>query len=288
MGKWLTKSAFPGERRNGGISFSIDGKGYVGLGGNDSNSLLLDFWQYTPVHDTWVRKADFPAEKAFCGAVCSFTIGSKGYVLTYLSYFYAYDPQQDIWIEKARLPGGPRPGATGFSIGNKGYVGTGNYDQVYKDFWEYDPSLDRWTRKADFEGQARTVAQAFSLQGKGYIGFGYPGTGGLNSHFFDLWEYDPLRDSWQKKAEFTERKDYVGFSWATASKAYVVITQSASYPYDKADVWEFDTSQSTWRKLAYFPSGYYLNCQVFTVNNSAYVVGGFGPGSSQQVWQFNP
>jgi len=38
-----------------------------------------------------------------------------------------------------------------FSIGNKGYVGTGDgYGGYVTTFWEYDPSIDVWTQKADF------------------------------------------------------------------------------------------------------------------------------------------
>jgi len=59
-----------------------------------------------------------------------------------------------------------------FSIGNKGYIGTG-YDPSYKnDFWEYDPTANNWTRKADFLGSARQLAVGFSIGNKGYIGTG--------------------------------------------------------------------------------------------------------------------
>ena len=41
-----------------------------------------------------------------------------------------------------------RGGAIGFSIGSKGYMGTG-YDgsSSTKDFWEYDPSVNTWTER---------------------------------------------------------------------------------------------------------------------------------------------
>ena len=45
----------------------------------------------------------------------------------------------NTWTQKADFGGTARNAAVGFSIGSKGYIGTG-YDGSYcKDFWEYDP-----------------------------------------------------------------------------------------------------------------------------------------------------
>lgn len=80
---------------------------------------------------------------------------------------------QGTWTEKAIFSGGGRRGAVGFSIGNKGYIGTGYSGVSYKtDFWEYDPILDSWTQKADFGGGARYHATGFSIGNMGYIGTG--------------------------------------------------------------------------------------------------------------------
>jgi len=45
----------------------------------------------------------------------------------------------NTWTQKTDFGGTVRQGAVGFSIGSKGYIGTGydgNYS-YYKDFWEY-------------------------------------------------------------------------------------------------------------------------------------------------------
>src|SRR5438876_9135229 len=79
---------------------------------------------------------------------------------------------QNIWIQKASFGGIARMGAVAFSIGTKGYIGTGGdfYGIYYTDFWEYDPSTDAWTQKADFPGTARYRAIGFSTDSNGYIG----------------------------------------------------------------------------------------------------------------------
>ena len=57
--------------------------------------------------------------------------------------------------------------AVGFSIGSKGYLGTGDSGPYNKDFWEFDPLINSWTQKADFAGTARSYAVGFSIGAKG-------------------------------------------------------------------------------------------------------------------------
>jgi hypothetical protein len=65
----------------------------------------------------------------------------KGYIGTgldsyYTQDFWEWDQATDTWTQKTNFAGIPRGYAVGFSIGNKGYVGTGRLE---KDFWEFDP-----------------------------------------------------------------------------------------------------------------------------------------------------
>jgi hypothetical protein len=102
--------------------------------------------------------------------------------------FWEYDPATDVWTRKADFGGGGRSTSFGFSIGTKGYIGTGSDASFsnHKDFWEYDPATNAWTRKEDFGGSGRVFAVGFSIGNKGYAGTGvYPvGTK-------DFWEYTP-------------------------------------------------------------------------------------------------
>jgi N-acetylneuraminic acid mutarotase len=66
--------------------------------------------------------------------------------------FWEYDPATNTWKQKADFGGGVRSVAVGFSIADKGYIGTGWDDSYKKDFWEYDPTTNTWTQKADFGG----------------------------------------------------------------------------------------------------------------------------------------
>jgi N-acetylneuraminic acid mutarotase len=89
----------------------------------------------------------------------------------------------------------------GFSIGSKGYVGTGTIGSPYlglNDFWEYDTATNTWARKADVGGTPRTNAAGFSVGSKGYIGTGNDAASNLK----DFWEYDPAANSWTRRRDF--------------------------------------------------------------------------------------
>src|SRR5713101_1775958 len=109
---------------------------------------------------------------------------------------------QDTWTQKADFGGAARIAAVGFSIGSKGYIGTG---EIFgstlgtKDFWEYDPATNTWTQKADFGGTERSYAVGFSIGSKGYIGTGLDQSVTIRN---DFWEYDPATNSWTQKADF--------------------------------------------------------------------------------------
>ena|SRR5437773_530497 len=114
---------------------------------------------------------------------------------------------QDTWTQKADVGGAPRASAVGFSIGSKGYIGTGSdfITTNYKDFWEYEPASNTWTQKADFGGTARGGAAGFSIGSKGYIG---TGSDTPNLYRKDFWEYDSTTNTWTQKADFGGLQDF--------------------------------------------------------------------------------
>lgn len=153
---WVQKADFPGHGRANSVSFSINGKGYIGTGyyvehndGLAAGIQLKDFWEYDPATDKWSQKADFP--------------------------------------------GGERYEATGFALNGKGYLGTGFHSPMekYSDWWEYDPATDKWTKKAAIGINPRYSAFSFGLGDRGFIGGGSTDESEMvretNSSFF--WEY---------------------------------------------------------------------------------------------------
>ena len=78
----------------------------------------------------------------------AFVVNGKAYVglgddcnYNTLADMYEYDPAKATFTKVADFPGGPRKNATAFSIGGRGYIGTGQYfNYCYKDFWSFNPN----------------------------------------------------------------------------------------------------------------------------------------------------
>src|SRR5206468_1140961 len=100
---------------------------------------------------------------------------------------------QDTWTQKADFGGTARYAAVGFSIGSKGYIGTGTeIGSNVQDIWEYDPTTNSWTQKADYGGGPRSHAAGFGIGSKGYIGTGETTDAILKK---DFWEFDPIANT---------------------------------------------------------------------------------------------
>ncbi len=199
---WTQKQNFAGTPRKSCAAFALNGKGYIGSGWDNTMSLKKDFYEYNPVTNVWTAKADLPANRY---GAAGFAIGNKGYICSggdegannyYPNDLLEYDPTLNTWTPKASLPstdgviGAGRNYAFAFSLGNKGFIGTGVYINsslpLYcHDFWEYDQISNTWTQRQSFPGGNRQFTFGFAIGNKGYAGSGEQ----VQNYFNDLWEY---------------------------------------------------------------------------------------------------
>ena len=184
-----------------------------------------------------------------------------------------------FWTRKPDLPGSQRFAAVGFSIGNKGYLGTGEDGKnvFLKDFWEYDPSTNTWTKKADFGGSARYMAVAFSIGSKGYIGTGHDYTG----HLKDFWEYDPATNAWTQKADFAGLIGFEYWGFSIGNKGYVG---------SGGTFWEYNPATNAWTQKASPGGGVRASAATFTIGNKGYVGTGVGEDGRRRkdFWEYDP
>ncbi len=159
--QWIQIADFPGDARSYAQAFSVNGKGYVGLGR----------------YYVW-NKAD-----------------------TTFQDFYSYDPTSDKWTKLNDFGGGARTYAVCFTIGDVAYIGTGNNKDgdSQKDFWKYNYVSDTWTQlTSEFSGDIRNSASAFTMGGKAYVtGGSY--FSGYSVQLSDVQEYNPVTDKWTEK-----------------------------------------------------------------------------------------
>ncbi|MBI4931790.1 MAG: SBBP repeat-containing protein [Bacteroidetes bacterium] len=197
---------------------------------------------------------------------------------------YAVPLLHGAWSPKADFGGVSRYGAVGFSIGGKGYIGTGLDGTISrKDFWEYDTTSNAWTQKADFGGTARYFAVGFSIGTKGYIG---TGTGGGSQQ--DFWEWDQASNNWLQKTNFggTARYSAVGFS--IAGKGYIGTGYDGTFV---RDFWEYDTTLNTWTQKADFGGTARMNTVGFSIGTKGYIGTGYSstaPNYKQDFWEYDP
>jgi hypothetical protein len=187
---------------------------------------------------------------------------------------------EEKWTQKANVGGIVRSYAVGFAIGDKGYVGTGVYNNVYfKDFWEFNPQTNVWSQKADFGGTARGYAIGFSIKNKGYVGTGYD-----NLYRKDFWQYDPSNNLWTQKADFggVERAEAVGLS--VGNKGYV--GTGTTTDSSLRDFWEYNPIPDTWTRKADFGGTPRNGGFKFAIGNKIFVGTGFDEVANDNTSDF--
>lgn len=244
-------------------------------------------------YGNWVESSAFDGDSR--GNAVSFTIGTKGYLVTgydgddYLADTWEYNSEDDYWIKKADFPGTPRSGAVGFSLNGKGYIGTGyDGDDELKDFWEYNPTTNEWLEKAPFGGTARYGAIGFSVNGNGYIGTGYDG-----SEQKDFWKYNATNDTWIQVVGFGGQKRQDASVFVLNNIAYIGTGRhNGAIEYD---FYAFDGT--TWTRLQDIDDDDDDDDDVavpiyssiaFTLNGKGYFVTGISGSLTNQCWEYTP
>ena len=229
----------------------------------------------------WVKKADGIPSQYWGGG---FVIDNIGYVVAghVNGYSRKYNPVSDSWADIQTFPGGGLCciSNSGFSIGKKGYIGTGCTTQ--KKFWEYDSETNVWTQKADFGGTGRQLTVGFALDGDGYIGCGLARSGYRWYVAKDFWKYSVSSDHWSgpinAPESFATRCNPVRF--VINDKAYIIGGNNGG---NYSDVWEFDGSFS---RLSDFPGGGVRGWMPgFAVGGKGYILTG---GTGRDFWEYTP
>lgn len=203
---WTQVAPFAGGLRSGGVAFSLNNKGYYGLGKSTSRGddmYYSDLWQYDPIADSWSQMSDFPSTGL--DMAINFVIGDTAYVALgryqdisingYNVTTYAYDVTNDRWNEMTSFPNIGRTGSVSFVSEGKGFV-VGGYkekDAYTNEVWCFDPKKNKWSQMNDFP-LALTGCYTFTLNNDIYVGGGYNLKSNL--HNTNLYKYDAATDSW--------------------------------------------------------------------------------------------
>jgi N-acetylneuraminic acid mutarotase len=235
----------------------------------------------------WTQRANFTGTP---GIALNFVIGTKGYAVMRgtMRDLWEWDQSTNTWAQKADYTGNSTREQACFSIGTKGYLGTGytsGNPAETKEFFEWDQATNVWTAKTNFGGVRRRMAVGFSIGTKGYIGSGQYYYLSTDTELSDFWEYDPAGDTWTQKANITGVR-YNAAAFVIGSKAYVGTGQSSLNSY-KNDLWEFDPVANTWTQKASMATAR-AGAMAFAIGTKGYVgLGGNGSGSLIDFWEWN-
>lgn len=303
QGNWSKTTPFKGRPRSGAIVFTVGSKAFVGLG-YDGDDYLSGFYVMDIGSGFWEAKENFPGlprERAI-----AFSINGKGYVgLGYnrdedneeLGDFWEYDPDTNTWRQVADFGGTARYNAIGFSIGSKGYIGTGyDGDKYNSDFWEYDPATDLWKEIKSYPGEKIEGGLAMVVNGKAYI------CAGRNNGLFntDFWEFDASGSEivWTKRSPDDEEAYYDDFkaavsrydavSFTIGERAYMV-GGVASTGATNGSVYEFDATTYMWDERTSFEGSARSLAVAYVLDGRAFVgTGQNGSSRYDDVWEFKP
>ena len=263
--------------RTGAAAFSINGKGYVGMGQNMNSTMWYvvynDLNEFNPATGQWTKLADMPAMER--EDVIGFSIGNKGYIGLgnnasgfYFTDLWEYDPATDSWEQKADFPGEARYEPACVVIGDKAYVGLGFTSDDKRDLWQYDPALDQWTRVSDCPGSGGGY-MGFCSDGKGYFTFGHSGSGGYSGV---VWRYDPENDEWVRMSDFTGSLRSLPVSFTINGFGYIGTGQVSSSSLK--DFWRYHPDEDKWIRVSDLTVNGRYFARSFMIGNKAYIVSG--------------
>lgn len=271
---WTQKAALPGSME---VAAAVNGMGY-GL----RNTPTANFWAYDPVADAWSPRADLPVPRS---STVAFGLEGRIYVTTgfansiRLNDMWAYDPQTDTWEQKASRPGNAVHAATGFAMGNKGYVlggNTGGTTTATSLARRYDPASDTWQSIAQypFPGNVMT-AMGMAIGNVGYAGGGaLGGTLQLQSNFR---AYDPMSNTWSSLPELGGGQRRWGAAFSIDGRGFISCGRSGSHiPNNTSlsnDLWEYQPAWVTVSPRVFLGGPYEQGSGLMqaTLNNAALI-----------------
>ena len=280
---WLPKTSLTGESRQGAIAFSINGKGYLGLGYN--GSYKKDLWEYDPLTDSWTQKADLPGSgrsEAVVIPIGNDALIATGYNGNFLKDVWIWSSTNNTWVQKNDFTGSQRQGAIGFALSGNGYLGLGYNGTFLNDFYQYNSVNDSWIPKSNYPAGGRAFCASFTTLTHGYVGLGY--NAGYQNQ---LYAYDPAADNWTQKSNFPGSARAFTVSYTLNNQGWIGTGDDGVSSLN--DFWLYNPSFDAWVQKASLPGHARRQAAAFVIGNNAYVVSGgdAGPTYFRDLWQWN-
>lgn len=159
----------------------------------------------------------------------------------------------------------------------------------------YFKVLSPWKRLSDFPGPQRGDALSININNKLYVGFGVKLNELVDPYYSDLWEFNPLTNSWKELKAFPSEWNYSsgGFSFVIDGIVYLGGAHHIQTIYGwLPDFWSYDPEKDSWTKKTDFPGNLTgKKWGGFTINGKGYVLQTVSKSSTSNkrpVWEYDP
>ncbi len=203
------------------------------------------------------------------------------------------------WTAKPDFPASARHAAFAFSIGNIGYIGTGQDASIphggnRNDVWAYNTMTETWAQVTDFSGFLQNGGSGIFIRNNISFVIGslaYVGMGEGTTHVV---EYNSATNVWTPKASIMGVSSSVGVAFAIGTKGYFR-SGDVQAMRDKTAFWEYDQTSNTWAQKVDMgplnPIGHVRRSAAgFAIGSRGYI--GTGLDSNNVVhrdfWEYNP
>lgn len=243
----------------------------------------------------WIQKADFGGIARH--RTTMLTIGNKVYIglghyngagpNILFNDWWEYDPSTNSWSQKADYLGGDCYHATGFTMNNIAYVGTGRTSAsgstLVQNFYKYDAVSNSWTEITSFPGIGRRGAVSFVIGEYAYTGTGESNSGLLGSFY----RFDPSNETWMQVSSLPAvRTSAVAF----AIGEYGYVGTGDLDPGSTNDFWQYDPAQDLWTPKAPVGTQPRKEAMGFALGGKGYLgTGGNNADPSlSDMWEYSP
>ncbi len=265
---------------NKSLSFTQDGKFYVGSGLISALDIHPFFWEFDPELNRWSTH-ELDSDPHING------FGINGYYGGGMDYNLVGDtgvPNPAFWkwnenipIKKADLPY-PAVNSIAFQIQSKIYLLGGSVEGFENLLYEYDINRDSWNAPKTFPFKVKNNLTHFVYEDKLYF----------ISDRKELYVFDPD----------TGEREIIGMFPGDNSKGYGVASivgdrVIVGFYEQSIEVWELNLKNISWKRKSDFP-GIFLgnNLGIFSKNNSIYLLRSTNQPSSEygnmEFWKFDP
>ena len=218
-GAWTQIANYPEGKVRGLTAFSVNGKGYVGLGyrrnGTNEGEKMMSFYEYDPVANTWTPIQDYPGEWDSQATCSAFSMNGKGYVATTRRYgtsgadggvmdVYSFDPNSSQWTKLTEFQltmyyyferySSISVNAIGSDIYGFFRYYNGNWGSEFQSFYIYDMGLNRWIeRECPSVSTTYTKMENFVMGNNFYL---FSGDFYAGVHNNTVYKYYPETNTW--------------------------------------------------------------------------------------------